>query len=315
VTAVLEISGLQKTYRGRKGVRRALDGFDMVVDAGQVHGFLGPNGSGKTTTLRTLLGLIKPNAGRMAILGRELPRHLPEIAGQVGAIVESPQFFGNFTARDTLLLLADAGGVDRARVYAVLELVGLRERAKERVKTYSLGMKQRLAVASALLKNPRLLILDEPANGLDPEGIAWMRTLLRDFADRGGTVLLSSHLLAEVQATVDQLVVIAGGTVVASGPLDDLLASTALLIRSPEPDALHRMLIGAGIPFDANPDRSVSVDTSSPDIDSGRIAQLALDARVLVTELRAADTGGLEQLFFSLTSGAAQVAADAHEAA
>jgi ABC-2 type transport system ATP-binding protein len=128
-------------------------------------------------------------------------------------------------------------------------------------------------------------------------------------------VLLSSHLLAEVQATVDQLVVIAGGKVVASGPLDVLLASTSLLIRSPEPDALHRMLIGAGIPFSANPDRSVTVDTSSGDIDSGRIAQLALDARVLVTELRGADTGGLEQLFFSLTSGAAQVAADAKEAA
>jgi ABC-2 type transport system ATP-binding protein len=171
VSAVLEIQGLQKTYRSRKGVRKALDGFDMVVEAGQVHGFLGPNGSGKTTTLRTLLGLIKPNGGRMAILGREVPRALPEVAGSVGAIVESPQFFANFSAQDTLSLLADAGGVDQARVTEVLELVGLRDRAKDRVKTYSLGMKQRLAVASALLKNPKLLILDEPANGLDPGGI------------------------------------------------------------------------------------------------------------------------------------------------
>src|SRR3954468_5233351 len=138
MTAVLEISGLQKTDRRRKGVRMALDGFDMVVETGQVHGFLGPNGSGKTTTLRTLLGLIKPNGGRMTILGREVPDHLPEVVGQVGAIVESPQFFGNFSARDTLSLLADAGGVDRARVYAVLELVGLRDRAKDRVKTYLL---------------------------------------------------------------------------------------------------------------------------------------------------------------------------------
>src|SRR5690349_24248263 len=120
MTAVLEISGLRKTYRGRKGVRKALDGFDMVVEAGQVHGFLGPNGSGKTTTLRTLLGLIRPNDGRMALLGREVPAALPDVAGSVGAIVESPQFFGNFSARDTLELLADAGGVHPARVGEVL---------------------------------------------------------------------------------------------------------------------------------------------------------------------------------------------------
>jgi ABC-2 type transport system ATP-binding protein len=176
-------------------------------------------------------------------------------------------------------------------------------------------MRQRLGIGQALLADPRVLILDEPVNGLDPEGIAWMRTLLRDFADRGGTVLLSSHLLSEVQATADHLVVIAGGKVVASGPLEVLLASTALLIRSPEPDALHHMLNRAGIPFGANPDRSVTVDTSSGAIDSGRIAQLVLDAGVLVTELRAADTGGLEQLFFSLTSGDTPFAADSQEAA
>src|SRR3712207_8439906 len=131
MTAVLEIAGLQKTYRSRRrGVRRALDGFDMVVEQGQVHGFLGPNGSGKTTTLRTLLGLIRPNGGRMAILGREVPAALPEVIGHVGAIVESPQFFPHFSALDTLSLLADAGGVDRGRVMASLELVGLRERAR-----------------------------------------------------------------------------------------------------------------------------------------------------------------------------------------
>src|SRR4051812_36447127 len=164
MAAVLEIAGLEKTYRSRRrGPRRALDGFDMIVESGQVHGFLGPNGSGKTTTLRTLLGLIKANDGKMAILGHEVPEMLPEVAGRVGAVVESPQFFGNFTAKDTLTLLADAGGLDHNRVFQVLEQVGLRERAKDRVKTYSLGMKQRLAVASALLKEPALLILDEPA--------------------------------------------------------------------------------------------------------------------------------------------------------
>ncbi|GGQ42685.1 ATP-binding cassette domain-containing protein [Couchioplanes azureus] len=227
MTAVLEIQGLQKTYRSRKGVRRALDGFDMVVEAGQVHGFLGPNGSGKTTTLRTLLGLIRPNGGRMAILGREVPAALPEVAGSVGAIVESPQFFPNFSAQDTLSLLADAGGVDRARVFEVLELVGLRERATDRVKTYSLGMKQRLAVASALLKNPKLLILDEPANGLDPGGIREMRTLMRNLAESGMTVVLSSHILAEIQLICDSVTIIAAGRRVAAGAVADVLAQHA----------------------------------------------------------------------------------------
>src|SRR3982751_6107212 len=234
MNAVLEIAGLQKTYRSRKGVRRALDGFDMVVEAGQVHGFLGPNGSGKTTTLRTLLGLIKPNGGRMAVLGQAVPEHLPTVAGQVGAIVESPQFFGNFSAYDTLSLLADAGGVEQGRVYAVLELVGLRDRAKERVKTYSLGMKQRLAVASALLKNPKLLILDEPANGLDPGGIREMRTLMRTLAASGMTVLLSSHILGEVQLICDSVTIISAGRRVAAGPVAEVLArhaSTAVRVR------------------------------------------------------------------------------------
>jgi ABC-2 type transport system ATP-binding protein len=140
LAAVLEIEGLCKTYRSRRrGIRQTLDGFDMVVEAGQVHGFLGPNGSGKTTTLRTLLGLIRPNGGRMRLLGREVPAALPEVAGQVGAIVESPQFFPHFSGKDTLSLLAGAGRVPQRRVMEVLELVGLRERAKERVKTYSLA--------------------------------------------------------------------------------------------------------------------------------------------------------------------------------
>ncbi|MFB9545540.1 ATP-binding cassette domain-containing protein [Micromonospora sagamiensis] len=196
----------------------------MRVDAGQVHGFLGPNGSGKTTTLRTLLGLIRPNDGRMALLGREVPAALPEVAGQVGAIVESPQFFPHFSARDTLSLLAGAGDVPPQRVDEVLELVGLRDRAGERVKTYSLGMKQRLAVASALLKNPRLLILDEPANGLDPGGIREMRTLMRDLAASGMTVVLSSHILGEIQLICDSVTIISLGRRVAFGPVDEVLA-------------------------------------------------------------------------------------------
>jgi ABC-2 type transport system ATP-binding protein len=227
LTAVLEIEGLRKTYRSRRGVRQALDGFDMTVERGEVHGFLGPNGSGKTTTLRTLLGLIGHDGGRMAILGREVPAALPEVVDKVGAIVESPQFFGNFTAADTLSLLAQAGGVEQSRVTDVLEQVGLRDRAGERVKTYSLGMKQRLAVASALLKKPELLILDEPANGLDPSGIREMRTLIRDLAATGMTVLLSSHILGEIQLICDSVTIISAGRRVAAGAVADVLAEHA----------------------------------------------------------------------------------------
>jgi ABC-2 type transport system ATP-binding protein len=226
MTAVLETDGLRKTYRSLfKGERQALDGMDMVVEAGEVHGFLGPNGSGKTTTLRALLGLVRASGGRMRLLGRPVPDALPDVAAQVGAIVESPQFFGNFSGRRTLRLLATAGGVRLTRVDEVLELVGLRERAKERVKTYSLGMKQRLAVASALLKTPSLLILDEPANGLDPAGIREMRDMMRNLASLGTTVVLSSHILGEVQQICDSVTIISRGRRVAAGPVSEVLAS------------------------------------------------------------------------------------------
>jgi ABC-2 type transport system ATP-binding protein len=226
MAAVVEIAGLRKTYRGaRGGERQALAGFDMQVEPGQVHGFLGPNGSGKTTTLRTLLGLITANGGRMRLLGQDVPAGLPQVAGRVGAIVESPQFFANFSGHDTLSLLATAGGLPQARVPAVLELVGLRDRAREKVKTYSLGMKQRLAVASALLKGPRLLILDEPANGLDPAGIREMRNLMRALAAEGMTVVLSSHILAEVQQICDSVTIISLGRRVAAGPVAEVLAA------------------------------------------------------------------------------------------
>ncbi|HLU43430.1 MAG TPA: ATP-binding cassette domain-containing protein [Natronosporangium sp.] len=226
MTAVVEIRDLRKTYRRwRKPPHQALAGFDMEVAPGQVHGFLGPNGSGKTTTLRTLLGLIRANGGSMRILGQPVPQALPQVIGQVGAIVEAPQFFGNFSARETLILLATAGGVERRRVDEVLELVGLRERATDKVRTYSLGMKQRLAVASALLKQPKLLILDEPANGLDPAGIREMRDLLRNLVAGGMTVVLSSHILAEVQQICDAVTIIAQGRRVAAGAVTEVLAA------------------------------------------------------------------------------------------
>ncbi|MCO8274381.1 ATP-binding cassette domain-containing protein [Actinoplanes sp. TRM 88003] len=305
MTAVLEISGLQKTYRSRKGVRRALDGFDMTVEAGQVHGFLGPNGSGKTTTLRTLLGLIKPNGGRMAILGREVPESLPEVAGQVGAIVESPQFFGNFTAQDTLSLLADAGGVHKDRVVAVLELVGLRDRAKDRVKTYSLGMKQRLAVASALLKEPKLLILDEPANGLDPGGIREMRTLMRNLAESGMTVVLSSHILGEIQLICDSVTIISGGRRVAAGSVADVLksntSSSVKVALEPGVDMRNaiELLRANGAQVTVEHDHFTVGNAGNP----AQITRILAEREIYVSELTPV-SADLESVFLQLTGTA-----------
>ncbi|GAA4456828.1 ATP-binding cassette domain-containing protein [Phytohabitans houttuyneae] len=309
MTAVLEIEGLQKTYRSRrKGARRALDGFDMVVEAGQVHGFLGPNGSGKTTTLRTLLGLIRPNGGRMAILGEEVPARLPEVAGRVGAIVESPQFFPHFSAQDTLSLLADAGGVPQVRVTEVLELVGLRDRAKERVKTYSLGMKQRLAVASALLKSPQLLILDEPANGLDPGGIREMRDLMRQLSASGMTVVLSSHILGEVQQICDSVTIISLGRRVASGPVAEVLAQHSgggVVVRleaATDLPAAAQVLVAAGARVDLKPDHLLVTGVDKP----AWVTRTLAGRELYVSEL-APVTVDLESVFLELT-GTAPVA-------
>ena len=306
MSAVLEIERLRKTYRSRKrGVRHALDGFDMRVEAGQVHGFLGPNGSGKTTTLRTLLGLIKPNGGRMAILGQELPHALPAVAGQVGAIVESPQFFPHFSARDTLGLLAQAGELPKQRVDEVLELVGLRDRAGERVKTYSLGMKQRLAVASALLKNPKLLILDEPANGLDPGGIREMRGLMRELSEAGMTVVLSSHILGEIQLICDSVTIISLGRRVAFGPVEEVLAAHSqgsVRVRleavgdlPQAADALSR----AGVRVAAEPDHLMLSGVDKP----ATVSRLLAEQGLYVSELTPVAVD-LESVFLELTATA-----------
>src|SRR3954466_107454 len=277
----------------------------MTVEAGQVHGFLGPNGSGKTTTLRTLLGLIRPNGGRMTLFGPEVPQPLPAVAGRVGAIVESPQFFGNFTAQDTLSLLADAGGLRRERVTAVLELVGLRDRAKERVRTYSLGMKQRLAVASALLKEPQLLILDEPANGLDPGGIREMRSLMADLASSGMTVLLSSHILGEIQLICDSVTIISRGRRVAAGSVGDVLAqhsSESIRVRLDSVADLPvaaQLIAGVGAQVTVEPDHLLVAGLDRP----ARITRVLAEGGLWVSEL-ARVTADLESVFLELTGTA-----------
>jgi ABC-2 type transport system ATP-binding protein len=308
LAAVLEIQGLRKTYRSmRRGPRQALDGFDMVVEAGEVHGFLGPNGSGKTTTLRTLLGLIRPNGGMMRLLGRDVPAALPEVVSRVGAIVESPQFFPHFSGRETLILLARAGGVTVSRVDEVLTLVGLRDRAKDRVKTYSLGMKQRLAVASALLKQPSLLILDEPANGLDPGGIREMRDLMRDLAASGMTVVLSSHILGEVQQICDSVTIISRGRRVTAGPVAEVLARHSSGAYRVGLDPLElpeaaKVLMSLGAQVTLGPGHLVVGGVDRP----ASITRVLAEHRIYVGEL-APVTVDLESVFLELT-GTAPVA-------
>jgi ABC-type multidrug transport system ATPase subunit len=203
----------------------------MDVPSGGVHGFLGPNGSGKTTSLRMLIGLARPDAGSMEIFGHDVPSRLPAVIGRVGAIVESPKLFPTFSGRRNLELLADAIGTPRARVGAVLAEVGLADRGKDAYRGYSLGMKQRLAIAATLLKDPDLLIFDEPTNGLDPAGIREIRQTMRDLGARGKTVLVSSHILSEVEQVADTVSIIGHGRLLAQGPVRDILGTSSARAR------------------------------------------------------------------------------------
>jgi len=221
---VVSVSSLSKHY----GEVLAVDDVTFSLQAGTVTGYLGPNGAGKTTTLRLLLGLAEPTAGEAFVFGRRY-RELEQPVCRVGAVLESNDFHPSRNGRDHLRALALAAGLPLGRVEEVLELVELSDAARRRVKTYSLGMRQRLGLAAALLGDPELLILDEPANGLDPAGVRWLRSFLRAFAGRGRTVLVSSHLLAEVAQTVDQVLIIDHGRLLASGRLDELTRSRQTL--------------------------------------------------------------------------------------
>jgi ABC-2 type transport system ATP-binding protein len=296
---------LSKQY----GSVRVVQDVSFACEPGTITGFLGPNGAGKSTTLRMLTGLTRPDSGHATIDGRRYAE-LPNPARVVGTLLDASAMHAGRTGRGTLRIAADLAGVGSGRVGEVLDAVGLAGAADRRVGNYSLGMRQRLGIGQALIGNPRILILDEPANGLDPEGIAWMRRLLRDFADRGGSVLLSSHLLGEVQATVDRLVVIAGGRVVAQGSLAELLASTGLTVRATDPADLRRLLAESSIAFTPHQDGSLTVETSDR-VTAEYVARLAADTGVLLIELRPADQNGLEDLFFSLTSAGGDDADDA----
>jgi ABC-2 type transport system ATP-binding protein len=223
---VIETKGLRKEFRTRRGRHVvAVHDLDLAVPAGGVHGFLGPNGSGKTTTIRMLLGLARATKGEMRLFGEPVPRHLPDVMRRVGAVVEQPKFVPTFSGRRNLTLLARSIGLSRSSVDAAIEQVGLTGRDKERYKGYSLGMKQRLAIAATLLKSPDLLILDEPTNGLDPAGIRDIRDMIRELGESGVTVLLSSHILAEVQQVCDSVSIIGNGRLLAAGRVDDLVGA------------------------------------------------------------------------------------------
>ena len=298
---VIETRGLNKTFHTRSGaVRVAVRDLDLAVPAGGVHGFLGPNGSGKTTTIRMLLGLSRPTGGSMRLFGQDVPERLPEVMPWIGAVVESPKFSPNFTGRQNLLLLARAIGERDSRVDEALALVSLTGRDRDRYRAYSLGMKQRLAIAATLLKQPRLLILDEPTNGLDPAGIREIRETIRNLGERGVTVLLSSHILAEVQQVCDSATIIGHGRMLASGRVDDLIGtSTTYRVGVPDPATAAGLLAGAGHAVRAE-DRGLVVDTQAP---PGEITRTLADAGVYLSELTPV-RADLESVFLELTEQA-----------
>ena len=286
----MEMTAVSKTYRRRgRPPQKALDDLDLVVEYGGVHGFLGPNGSGKTTTIRVLLGLVAADGGVVRLLDRQVPAGLPEVIGGVGALVETPLFFPNFSGRLNLRLLAEAAGVSRARVEECLEIVELADRADDRFKGYSLGMKQRLGIAAALLKSPRLLILDEPSNGLDPAGIRDVRELIRRLGRDGHTtVFLSSHLLPEIEHVCDSVSILTGGRRVVSGPVAEVLASRSsndVRVRVPDAPAAAAVLARAGFAV------------SPPDVPDGRTVLVhAVPAPGEITRVLAEHGHYLEEL-------------------
>jgi ABC-2 type transport system ATP-binding protein len=291
----IDVSGLTKRF----GSVTALHELSFSVEPGVVTGFLGPNGAGKTTTLRCLLGLVAPTAGTATIGGRAY-RDLERPLLTVGAALEAADFHPGRSARAHLQVIALAAGIPLARVEVLLAQVGLSEFAKRRVGGYSLGMRQRLALAQALLGDPSVLLLDEPANGLDPAGIAWLRQFLRALAAEGRTVLVSSHVLPEVQQTVDEVVVITRGRLVRQGSLASLDAGPrAVLVRSPTPEALREAL--APYPM-SEVDGRLRVEGCTTDV----VGHLAHERGVELHELTA-EASDLEQTFLDLTSDGGQV--------
>ncbi|GEA85709.1 MAG: ATP-binding cassette domain-containing protein [Cellulomonas sp.] len=287
---MIEVEHVTKTYRGR----RVLTDVDLTCVPGTITGFLGPNGAGKSTTMRIVVGLTRPDSGTARVCGTPF-RELRNPGRVVGIQLDSRALASARTGRENLLLAARTMGLAQVDLDEVLGRVGLAGHGDRRVADYSLGMRQRLGIAQALLGEPEVLILDEPANGLDPAGIVWMRTILRRFADDGGTVLLSSHLLHEVERTADHLVLVNEGVVAASGPTRELTASGSTRVSARELDRLHQALAERGLTVRRDDDVLVV------DAQTAAVSRVALDERVELTELTQHAGGGLEELFLRIT--------------
>ncbi|MHB8324511.1 MAG: ATP-binding cassette domain-containing protein [Candidatus Dormibacteria bacterium] len=292
--SVISAQGLGKTY----GSVRAVDDLSFEVAGGRITAFLGPNGAGKSTTIRMLVGLVAPTTGRAMLNGHQYGA-LVAPARAVGALLDGAGFHPGRSARHHLLALADAASIERSRVDQVLEEVGLTRVATRRVGGFSLGMRQRLGLAAAMIGDPPLLILDEPANGLDPEGVAWLRAYLRGLVDRGGTVFISSHILSEVAQFADHVVIIARGGLVRDQDLASLLAGAAVgvHVRSPSLGRLEGLLLSRGAAVRAIGDGRLLVEGMSPD----QVGEIASSERITLHELATASRD-LERVFLELTA-------------
>ena len=301
VTPVIEVEGLRKEYRRLRGGRTlAVDGLDLSVPPGGVFGFLGPNGAGKTTSIRCLLGLVRPTAGRCRLLGAEVPGGLARVIQRVGSIVETPTLYPRFSGRLNLELLGRLHGIGRSTCTARLEQVGLGHRADDPVRTYSLGMRQRLGIAAALLKDPEVLILDEPANGLDPAGIKEVRDLLRKLGSEGRTVFVSSHQLSEIQQMCDQVAILSQGRYVAGGPVVEVLAhgrQQTMIVRLAELESGRSALVAAGLDAVRRDDH---IRVNLPLTEAARVTEILARKGLYLSELRPEEIS-LEAVFLELT--------------
>src|SRR6195952_3653691 len=294
---MIEVENLSKRY----GTKLAVDGLSFVVQPGMVTGFLGPNGSGKSTPMRMIAGLDRPTAGRVTVNGGDYRTAAAPMA-ELGVLLEAKAVHTGRSARNHLLALAQSNGISRKRVAEVIDIVGLRDVAGDRVGGFSLGMGQRLGVASALLGNPRTVVLDEPVNGLDPEGVRWMRTMLKDLAADGHTVFVSSHLMSEMAQTATRLVVIGRGRLIADTTVDEfvsLASSDSVTVRSPEAPRPRGLLLG--------PDVTVTNDVGQPDVlgvdglTAEHIGTIAWQNQIPVFELTV-QQASLEEAFMTLTN-------------
>jgi ABC-2 type transport system ATP-binding protein len=289
---MITVEGVTRKY----GDFTAVDNVTFTAESGRVTGFLGPNGAGKSTTMRVMVGLTRATSGTVTISGRRYV-DLPNPGLEVGVLLDASAQHAGRTGREILTIAQQFMGLPRHRVEEMLEVVSLSQtEASRRVRDYSLGMRQRLGIATALIGDPEVLILDEPANGLDPAGIRWMRDLLRGYADRGGTVLLSSHLLHEIEVIADDIVMIGNGRIVAQGTKSELLHAPGSVVRSADLSSLQRALDELGITASVSEDGALRTDVDPP-----LVGKVALEAGVALTELRTADAG-LEDLFLELTA-------------